>query len=290
MHFKLKKNIKKIVLLAVIFISAFFIVRGIFVLNSNKKVIEDKSEIKNTEKGSTSGDQITEKFEAGYFAPILAFHNVTDSLKKDPYGLTVNTLVFEKKLQDINEHKYNTLFVSEVAAYLAKGENIPKDAVALTFDDGKENFYTNVFPLLKKYNIKASLYIITGVRSVHYLSESQIKEIDQSGLVEIGSHTVYHQRMSKLPEERQLKELKDSKKYLEKLLGKEITVICYPYGDHSDLTKQLSKQVGYKYGLNFDKVPVVDSADMFEIDRVGVFPELNISKYLEKLNIKNHNI
>ena len=144
--------------------------------------------------------------------------------------------------------------------------------------------------MLKKYNIKASLYIITGVRSVHYLSTAQIKEIDKSGLVEIGSHTVFHQRMSKLPEERQLKELKDSKSYLEKLLGKEITVICYPYGDHSALTEQLSKQVGYKYGLDFDRVPVEDSSDLFDIDRVGVFPEMNISKYLEKLNIKNGNI
>lgn len=271
------KNKIILLLVFVLLVSALFFFFG-SKKNNISKNIEQKEEVKNI-------DLIKKDKSKNYFPHIIAFHNVTRDGKSDKYGLTLDIVEFEQALKELSENKYKTVFASEIGSYLERGENIPKDIVSLTFDDGKQNFYDNIFPLLKKYNMKGSLYIITGVRSKNYLNAEQIKEIDQTGLVEIGSHTVYHQFLSKQDDERQFKELKDSKKYLEDLLGKEISVICYPYGDHNEKTKELAKKAGYKYGLNFNNSKLHDVSDLFEIDRVGVFPKMNIVKYLEKYSI-----
>ncbi len=231
---------------------------------------------------------IEKKFENNFYPPILAFHNVSATLKEDKWGLTINTLDLEKKFQQLQEANYQTVFITELAQYIEKGQKIPNNLVALTFDDGTIGFYTEVLPLLKKYQIKASLYIMTGVRSKNYVNAEQIKEIDQTGLVEIGSHTVYHQRLASLSEEEQFKELVNSKKYLENLLQKEIKVLCYPYGSYSEKTKELTKEAGYLYALDFNRSPVLKEFDLWAINRIGLSPNMNIVSILNNLHLKNN--
>lgn len=273
----MKKNVILFGLIVVIAGSLFFVFKDIKGMMFAKKASSNSIQKENIKIEKAISNE-------KYFMPIFAFHNVADNLKKDPYGMVVGIASFENELKKIKENGYKTIFVSELGSYLERGEKVPNKEIALTFDDGKNNFYTNVFPLLKKYNMKVSLYIITGVRSKNYLTQEQIKELSQSGLVEIGSHTAYHQFLSKMSEADQLKELQNSKKYLDDLLGQNITVICYPYGVHNEKTKEIAKKAGYKYGLNFGKISGVYPSDLFEIDRTGVAPGLDIVKYYETKN------
>jgi peptidoglycan/xylan/chitin deacetylase (PgdA/CDA1 family) len=80
------------------------------------------------------------------------------------------------------------------------------------------------------------------------------------------------------------KELRQSKKMLEDLLGHEISVIAYPYGDYNAAVEALAKSIGYKYGLSFNRQPMIDTGDVFAIDRIGVWPGMDVVKYLQNLN------
>jgi len=274
---------KKIKILLLCLLAVLVLALGF--LAFNREAQSAKNAEKNSEMKAAAPE--TGKKDDAYFAPIFTFHNIATApakADKATQSLYVPPAELEKILQDLQKNNYKTLFASEMAAYLAKGEHAPKDTVALTFDDGLENFYTNALPLLKKYNMKASLYIMTGVRSPEYLTTDQMKEIDKTGLVEIGSHTVYHADLpTKTPEE-QDKELRGSKKMLEDLLGHEISVICYPYGDYNSEVEALAKSIGYKYGLSYNHHPLADTGDVFAIDRAGVWPGMNVLKFLQDLN------
>lgn len=231
--------------------------------------------------------EIKTKKTSGYFAPILTFHHIGYATSKDgkvAVNLHYSPVSFENLLKNLQKENYQTVFASEMAAYLAKGQKPPSNWVALTFDDGYEDFYTNALPLLKKYGDRASLYIITSRFSGDYLTKDQIREIDDSGLVEIGSHTVSHPQLPRLSSAGQLKELRESKADLERLLKKNILSICYPSGSYNQETEVLAKQIGYQFGFTYNHRPFLDTADRYVIDRVGVWPGMNVIKYLKNLN------
>ena len=70
---------------------------------------------------------------------------------------------------------------------------------ALTLDDGYEDNYTNLFPLLKKYQAKATISVVTGsIGQPGILTADQIREMSDSGLVEFASHTVTHPHLTSL--------------------------------------------------------------------------------------------
>ena len=75
-----------------------------------------------------------------------------------------------------------------------------------------------------------------------------VKELSNSGLVEIGSHTVSHVYLASKGYDEQERQLKESKEYLENLLGKEIDTIAYPYGSYNSNTLTIAKKY-YKYAV-----------------------------------------
>ncbi len=224
---------------------------------------------------------------SGYFAPILTFHYISfppENIDKVGRSLHVDPVYFEHVLLELQKNNYQTIFASQMAIYLQTGKKPPAKNVTLSFDDGYEDFYTNALPLLKKYQMRADLFVITNRNGGNYLTRDQIKKIDQSGLVEIGSHTVSHPSLPSLTKEEQLQELGGSKSLLEELLGKKINLICYPYGAYNQQVEILAKQVGYQYGFTYNHKPLHDTKDLFSIDRVSVWQGMDVIKFLDNLN------
>ena len=115
---------------------------------------------------------------------------------------------------------------------------------------GDEHGYTKeTLEILSKYNAKATVFVITGeIGNKYYLTEAQIKEMSDSGLVSIQSHTVTHPFLSDLSAEQLDKELLESKQTLERITGKAPFVLCYPTGKYSELSLQKTKE-HYNFGL-----------------------------------------
>lgn len=187
---------------------------------------------------------------AKFKIPILLYHyveNVADPNDTTRKKLDINPYTFEEQLKTLKEAFYTTLFIREIPA-IVKGKNPPPvKPIALTFDDGYRDFYTVAYPILQKYQMKATIYVISGFLDwPNYLTKKQLAEIAASGLVEIASHTVHHATLKNANEQVITKELVESKKSLEQISGETVTDFAYPYGSFNDKAATLVKDAGYQ--------------------------------------------
>jgi len=251
-------------------------------LKDNKLICKTDEVLKYiTEKNKEFGINITTEKEkpkvVGKQIPVIMYHGVSDTTW-GLEGLFMKVNDFENQMKYLRDNGYETIFIEDI-----EKDYTGKKVVALTFDDGYIDFYTNVLPIIKKYNIKTNLYIITSTtNNGKYVNEEQIKELSNSGLVSIGSHTVSHNPLANLSAEQIETELKDSKNYLENLLGKEIKTISYPTGSYNSTVLSTAEKY-YKYGIttikgtqnmsNFSKYKIIRRA-MYRGSGIGTFKSI----------------
>lgn len=119
--------------------------------------------------------------------PILMYHDLNDGTQPCN-SMTVTAARMEADLKWLSDNGYTTVLPRELAA----GVPLPDKPVMITFDDGYRSNYDILFPLLKKYDMKASISIVvsaTDKGSEHALTWDMCREMTDSGLVEIDSHT-----------------------------------------------------------------------------------------------------
>ncbi|MDO8573503.1 MAG: polysaccharide deacetylase family protein [Candidatus Daviesbacteria bacterium] len=182
--------------------------------------------------------------------PILLYHYVEyvkdegDTIRK---SLNITPYMFEQEIKTLEDDGYTFVTMSDLADALDDKNNLPSKPVILTFDDGYRDFYTDVFPILKKYQVKAVAYIVPNfLNKPNNMDTWMLKEIAKSGLVEIGAHTMNHAYLSDLPLERVKYEVEESKKYLEKNLGIPVTTFAYPNGTFDNQIIDVVKKAGFK--------------------------------------------
>ena len=229
-----------------------------------------------------------EKFdpEEKVFVPILNFHHISSApagVSKTTASYYIEPAEFEEILKSLIEAGYQAVFVSQMVDWLEQGVLPQEKIIALTFDDGNINFYTNAWPILRARKLKSNIYIMSGVGGKNYLNEAQIIEVVKDGYVELGSHTVWHPKLTQIPKTERLYELEKSKDDLEELIPWQVTVLSYPYGLFNQDIKDLAKAVGYKAALTYDQEAWQDPMDLFELKRISVFPGMNVVKFLDKL-------
>ena len=205
----------------------------------------------------------------GKAIPVIMYHGVAENPPKwasNGEDLFIDPKNFEEQMKYIKEHNYETIFVEDIENNHSGGVTL-----ILTFDDGYEDFYTNVLPILKKYNLKANLYVITNsINKKDYLSEEQLKEIADSKLVSIGSHTHNHNVLKDLSEEQIEYELKTSKEILEKIINKKVRTISYPTGAYDDRVLKLAEKY-YDYGINTNPdIQFMKDFNKYTISRRGM--------------------
>jgi peptidoglycan/xylan/chitin deacetylase (PgdA/CDA1 family) len=134
------------------------------------------------------------------------------------------------------------------------------DGLVITFDDGDMSVYRYAFPILKRYGVKAIVFLICGYigkddrwditllgnRSVH-LGWDEIYEMKEWG-VEFGSHTMNHRNLTKLRTDEIFYELSESKRLLEARIGR-IRCISYPFNRVNSQIVSLARRAGYQYGF-----------------------------------------
>lgn len=210
-----------------------------------------------------------------YTPPILMYHyvNVEEPLKSK-LGITPNT--FERQMRFLRERKYNIITLDELADLIKDKKKIPFKTAVITFDDGYLDNYTNVFPILKKYRIPATIFVVVDrlgrrLGNDDYLNIAQLKEMIHSGLITIGSHSLSHPNLSEdLSEDELRREIGQSKQIIEETLGVPVNLFSYPFGGISPKARNLVKESGYKsaVGTNFPKG--YPSDDIFALKRLRI--------------------
>ncbi|MFD3158518.1 polysaccharide deacetylase family protein [Haloimpatiens sp. FM7330] len=176
--------------------------------------------------------------------PVLMYHSISN----DEEGLfVVCKEEFEKQMNYLKNTGFKTLTLDELFKYFRNNEKVPQKSVVITFDDGYEDNYTNAYPILRKNKMKATVFVVTNCidKGSYYMNSNQLKEI-QNTCIDVQSHTLDHSKLDKLSYEKQVKELKGSKSFLEKLLNKKVEYLAYPFGRYNDNTLKAIDKCNYK--------------------------------------------
>ncbi|MEO0067845.1 MAG: polysaccharide deacetylase family protein [candidate division WOR-3 bacterium] len=129
--------------------------------------------------------------------------------------------------------------------------------VILSIDDGYRCIYDNVYPLLKKYKMTATIALIVdyvaGIKTGYgnpntFLSYNQIKEMIDSTGIEIASHSLSHPYLTRLDSAQAWHEIYRSRTFLESVFGVPVITFVYPYGDRNPRVIRMVRRAGYRLG------------------------------------------
>lgn len=206
--------------------------------------------------------------------PILMYHYVRpDPGPGDPIGrgLSVSPERFAEQMAWLAQEGYTPITLGELADVRARRRALPSKPIVLTFDDGYRDFYTAAFPVLQQYGFKATLFVITGVVDQEpYVTWDMIAEMDRSGLVEIGSHTVSHNQLPSLGEAQARAEVMDSKQVLEAHLGHPVRAFCYPVGRVDTRSVAAVRDAGYEIAVTTQGGRATAEQDPLLLPRVRI--------------------
>lgn len=190
---------------------------------------------------------------AGLRVPILTYHYIANNPNpKDRArnALSVPPDKFEAQMLYLAQNGYTPITLDTLYGIYSKQTTAPVKPVVLTFDDGYIDFYTIVYPILRRFNFHAVSFIPTGlIGGSYYMNWNQIKEIASSGLVTFEGHTVHHANLPSLSFSAALKELVDSKNILQAQTGYPVNFVAYPNGATNNNVQNAAKKAGYVGGL-----------------------------------------
>lgn len=210
--------------------------------------------------------------------PVIIYHH----LSKDPEdGMDISPERFEEQIKALSDAGYAAVSFDELIAYVERGESLPEKPVCITFDDGYLSNYELAFPILEKYGMKATIFIIgctvgetgyykdTGYLITPHFSFDQAREMIESGLISIQSHTYdMHQsseyegpgarvsilRFESEAEDEYIDLLRSDCEVMSGLFISEFgylpSVLAYPRGEADELSAAILKEMGYKATLS----------------------------------------
>jgi len=227
---------------------------------------------------------------------ILAYHGVGDYQNEEgrwiEYGqqrynlkeLSVWSDMFERQLSYLRSHSFRPVSLKDYLAGKQKKLKLPKKSVAITFDDGFQNFFSFARPLLKKYGYTATIFLVTDKinnNDKDFLSWEEVIRLKEEGF-SFGAHTSSHAVLTSLPPEVVKREVEESKKTIEEKLGQNVEFFCYPYGKFNSEVQAIVKDAGFSGAVVTPAGPGLEEGP-FSLKRIGI--NRNNSMFVFKLKV-----
>lgn len=183
-------------------------------------------------------------------APILMYHAVGTEYGKDwPKSLIMPPQLFEEHLKYLKEQGYTIVSVEQLAHRLEKKQTVDK-YIALSFDDGYKDNYSNALPIMQKYDAKGSFFVINkDMGDQYHMNEAEIKELLAAGM-ELGSHTYSHNPLADIEPKYLVWEFDTSRYWLKKKFdGYIVRTLAYPNGSYNAMVIAAAKKYGFYRAL-----------------------------------------
>ncbi len=218
--------------------------------------------------------------------PVLTYHRVVRDPPSDSrFNVYITAAELQRQLAALKARGYETITFRD----MAEGRRVRKPII-LTFDDGYADNYQHLLPLLERHDARAVIFALgdRGIRTNAWdaalgepqaalLDDAQLRACHASGRVEIGSHGLTHRHLPQLDDAALAREVRESKRALERLLGAEVLAFAYPYGEYGAREVAAVKEAGYAFGVGTVNGPRRIGADRYRIRRITMFP--NASRF-----------
>ena len=220
---------------------------------------------------------------------ILLFHQVEETWRP---GVGWNYVgQFKRFMFYLKKNHYRVLPVSVL---LEEGRTYSPKDIIVTFDDGYEDIYEHILPVMEALQFPFAVFpivdfigryndwdFVVGPRTKH-LSELHLKYLSENNLVTIGSHSLNHLDLNRVSADIAKREIKDSKTKLENIIGKSVDIFSYPFGKYNHDVKKTVIESGYKMALSYYKGN--KEHDLYTIPRRGVYSIDSIFDFAVKLH------
>ena len=203
--------------------------------------------------------------------PILEYHQITDE-KLDPDFEIYNVppAEFAAQLDLLQAEGYTTITLQDFMRVVHGKGKLPEKPIVLTFDDGYEDNFKIMLPILERHGMTAVIYVITNeLGKKNYLTLEELKEMQRRG-IEIGSHTADHLPLTTLNAEIQLKQIRESKIFLEWSGLQTIYSLSYPNGAFNAEIEEILRREEYLTAVTGEAGLNTVETNPYELYRVHI--------------------
>lgn len=205
----------------------------------------------------------------GPHPPILMYHHI------QPEGgnsskLVVDLAYFEKQMAFLKEEKYQILPLDRFFSFILEKKSFPKKAVAITFDDGYEDNYTYAYPILKKFDFPATVFLIVGkIGTEGYLNWNQISEMAAHN-IRFGNHTLTHPNLTEITQREIRREISTAQSILMKRLRFPSPLFAYPSGFYNEAAQSEVKRLNYMAAVSASMTEDLSLNERYGFKRVRI--------------------
>ncbi|TGM03769.1 polysaccharide deacetylase family protein [Leptospira barantonii] len=239
---------------------------------SKKKKYEDALPTVKDDTPSTPS-YATQGFESvsGGGVPVLCYHHLaSEGGPMGGYNLHPNLL--EEQFKFLKAAGYKTVRLDQFYDYIngKKPSDFPEKPILLTFDDGSKTHLEVLVPLLKKYGFTASIFIYPSIISSgkkYYLTWDQLRSALDSGVLDLGSHTLYHPKLPTMSRALIRKQLLESKQILETKTGRKVVDLAYPFGLFDPRVIEEAKAIGYRMAFTVNPGKNLPGTPVYNVHR-----------------------
>lgn len=216
--------------------------------------------------------------------PILMYHKITSTCQQD--NLSVSLQHLEKQFQYLKKYHFTTITFKELIEHVCNNHPLPHRPIMLTFDDGYKDNFELMYPLLKKYFLKANIFLVaqfidecSNGSQRQYLNLDEINQMD-GGMVEFGFHSFSHKSYSDLSLNEIDQDLFNMRIKFEQLNINIQPCFAYPYGAFFRKAKPMQKwlehvlkkhgiQLAFRIGNRINPLPLKNRLLIERIDVRG---------------------
>ncbi len=213
-------------------------------------------------------------FADGYqIVSVLTYHHFSEQCTNT---LCMPVDEFARQMAFLKKEGYRAVNMKELLKFIDYQEPLPRKAVAITIDDGYRSVYDLAYPILKKHDFTATLFIYTDFieNSPNALTWEQLRELAQAGF-EVEAHTITHADLTlKRKGESQAKylqrierELQVPRELIRKNLGQNPVWLAYPYGRWNNLVVSMALEAGYRGGVTVTRGVTPFFVNPFKVGR-----------------------
>ena len=231
---------------------------------------------------------------------VLMYHMISPHRPKAKFNkLRVTPEAFEKQIKWLSDNQFHFLTMQELRQAWQAG-TLPPKSVAITFDDGYADNLLAALPILQRYKARATIYVVVDrhdrdwstYKKAHHnsgelaqepkLTDVQVQQLVESGLIEIGSHTLTHANLSRLDDQTRRHELTESRHALQQLTGQPIESFAYPFGIYGEADVVAAHQAGYGDAVTTIEgiEPARPQPDFLQLKRIKVSGKDNLLAFI----------
>ena len=286
-----KINKKKILIMVILIIAIAFIILKVTrkdtnIQNNDQMGSAESQEVEanvNTNQENET-NVLEEKLKNGKYLsenglPVLMYHFFYDKAKdsgKDGNWIEISN--FEEQMKYLSENDFYFPTWEQVENYIDGNQELPEKSIVITVDDGDPSFFELAVPVIQKYKIPVTSFVIT------YWYGDRAK--DKQQYVDYESHSYDMHKAGKNGKGVMLSwdydKIKDDVLLSSEVLGG-ANIFCYPFGQYNDLDMKVLKENGYKLAFTTKAGRVKKSSSKYELPRVRISGNTSLSEFIKKI-------